>query len=181
VSAKDTVLVAMFAALTAALGLLPPIPVPFVPVPVTGQTLGIMLSGCVIGARRAALAMLLLLVLLALGLPLLSGGRGGLGVFVGPSAGYLIAWPLAAYCIGAFVSRFGASIGVLFLANCVGGIGLVYVVGVPIMALVLDLSVGNAALAGSVFLPGDLIKAGVASAVAAAVLRAYPTQKNTQA
>lgn len=175
-SARDTVLVAMFAALTAALGLLPPIPVPVVPVPVTAQTLGIMLAGCVIGARRAAFAMALLLVLLALGLPLLSGGRGGLGVFVGPSAGYLIAWPLAAYCIGTIVSRFGRSVGVLFLANCVGGIGLIYAAGIPVMALVLDLPLGSAALAGSAFLPGDLIKAGVAAAVAAAVLRAYPMQ-----
>lgn len=177
-SARDTVLIAMFAALTAALGLLPPIPVPVVPVPVTAQTLGVMLAGCVIGARRAAFAMLLLLALLALGLPLLSGGRGGLGVFVGPSAGYLIGWPLAAYCIGALVSRFGTSVGVLFLANCLGGIGLMYAFGIPVMALVLDLPLGSAALAGFAFLPGDLIKAGVAAAVAAAVLRAYPMHQN---
>ena len=73
-TARDTVLIALFAALTSALGLLPPIPVPLIPVPVTAQTFGVMLAGCLIGSRRAGLAMLLLLALLAMGLPLLSGG-----------------------------------------------------------------------------------------------------------
>ena len=100
VTARDTVLIALFAALTAALGLLPPIPVPLVPVPVTAQTLGVMLAGCLIGPRRASLSILLLLVLVAIGLPLLSGGRGGLSVFVGPSVGFLIGWVFGAGAIG---------------------------------------------------------------------------------
>lgn len=173
-SARDTVLVSLFAALTAALGLLPPIPVPVIPVPVTAQTLGIMLSGCLIGPRRAGLAMLLLLALVALGLPLLSGGRGGLAVFVSPSAGYLIAWPIGAYVIGKIVSRFGVSAAILFVANCIGGIIVVYGFGIPVMAVVLDLPMTTAIVTGAAFLPGDLAKAALSAFVAAAVLRAYP-------
>jgi biotin transport system substrate-specific component len=173
-TARDTVLIALFAALTAALGLLPPILVPLVPVPVTAQTLGVMLAGCLIGPRRAILAILLLLVLVAIGLPLLSGGRGGLSVFVGPSVGYLIGWALGAYVIGLIVVRMGSTLVALFVANCVGGIGVVYVFGIPAMAAVLDLQLTTAALASAAFLPGDLTKAGVAATVAVAVRRAYP-------
>ncbi|NKB43937.1 MAG: hypothetical protein GKS03_06615 [Alphaproteobacteria bacterium] len=173
-TARDTVLVALFAALTAALGLLPPIPVPLVPVPVTAQTLGVMLAGCLIGPRRAGLAMLLLLMLIAVGLPLLSGGRGGLAVFVGPSAGYLAGWAVGAFVIGLVVARFNSTSVSLFIANCVGGIAVVYVFGIPVMAAVLDLPLLTAALGSAAFLPGDLIKAGLAAAIAVAVRRAYP-------
>ncbi|MBT5239464.1 MAG: biotin transporter BioY [Rhodospirillaceae bacterium] len=173
-TARDTVLIALFAALTAALGLLPPIPVPLVPVPVTAQTLGVMLAGCLIGPRRSGLAMLLLLVLIALGLPLLSGGRGGLAVFVGPSAGYLLGWVVGAFTIGVTAARWGSSTAALFVANCIGGIIVVYAFGIPVMAVVLDLPLTTAALGSVAFLPGDLIKAGIAAVVAIAVRRAYP-------
>ena len=70
--------VALFAALVAVLGLVPQIALPG-GVPVTAQSLGIMLCGTVLGARRGALAVGLFLLLVALGLPILTGGRGGLG------------------------------------------------------------------------------------------------------
>lgn len=168
-------MIALFAALTASLGLLPPIPVPLVPVPVTAQTLGVMLAGCLIGPRRAALAMLLLLALIALGLPLLSGGRGGLAVFVGPSAGYLLGWAVGAFVIGVLATKWGSGTVALFVANCVGGILVVYAFGIPVMSVLLDLPLTTAAMGSIVFLPGDLAKAGVAAAVAVAVRRAYPT------
>ena len=96
--------IALFAALIAILGLVPKIDLAG-GVPITAQSLGIMLCGTVLGARRGALAVLLFLALVALGLPLLSGGRGGLGVFVGPSVGYLVGFPLAAFTAGWVVER----------------------------------------------------------------------------
>lgn len=173
-TARDTVLIATFAALTAALGLLPPIPVPLIPVPVTAQTLGVMLAGCLIGPRRAGLAMALVLLLIALGLPLLSGGRGGLAVFVGPSVGYLVGWPLGAAVIGALVSSGQLSALRLFLANCIGGIFVVYALGVPGLSLVMDIPMVTAAQVSIAFLPGDLVKAGLAAAIAVSVRRALP-------
>src|SRR4051794_41965878 len=59
-----------------------------------------MLAGSVLGARRGGLALLLFLAVVAVGAPVLSGGHGGLGVFVGPAAGYLYSWPIAAFVIG---------------------------------------------------------------------------------
>ena len=173
-TARDTVLIATFAALTAALGLLPPLPVPLIPVPVTAQTLGLMLAGCLLGPRRAALAMLLLLSLIALGLPLLAGGRGGLGVFIGPSAGFLIAWPLGALMIGLIARKAQQTTLMLFIANVCGGIVVVYAFGIPGIAVVSDLPITTAAFASAAFLPGDIVKAGVASVIAVSVRRAYP-------
>ena len=80
---RDIVLIALFAAIIVVLGLLPPIMLGFIPVPITAQSLGVMLAGCILGAKRGATAVLLVLLLVAIGLPVLSGGRGGLAVFAG--------------------------------------------------------------------------------------------------
>ena len=78
---RDIARIAVFAALIAALGLVSAIPIPGLPVPVTTQTLGVMLAGAVLGPRRGAAAVAVFLLLVFIGLPLLSGGRGGAGVF----------------------------------------------------------------------------------------------------
>ena len=173
-TARDSILIATFAALTAALGLLPPIPVPVIPVPITAQSLGVMLTGCLLGPRRAALSMGLLLLLIALGLPLLAGGRGGLGVFVSPSVGFLIGWPLGAFVIGVTARPEGTGAWRYVLACVLGGIGIVYLTGVPGIALISNLPLTTAAVATAAFLPGDLVKATLAGLIAASVKRAYP-------
>ena len=75
---RDLVLIALFAAIVVVLGLIPPITLGFIPVPITAQSMGVMLAGCILGAKRGALAFLLFLLLVIIGLPVLSGGRGGL-------------------------------------------------------------------------------------------------------
>ena len=75
---RNLTLIALFAALIAALGLIPKLTLAF-GVPVTAQSLGVMLCGTVLGAKRGGLAALLFVGLVALGLPLLSGGRQTLG------------------------------------------------------------------------------------------------------
>src|SRR5574343_2012459 len=92
----STALIALFAALMAVLGLIPKIDLPL-GVPITLQTLGVMLAGCMLGPKRALQALLLFLAAVAIGLPLLSGGRGGIGVFFAPASGYLIGWPVGAF------------------------------------------------------------------------------------
>src|SRR4051812_50124280 len=87
VRSRDLVHVALFAAITAVLGLVPAVNVG--PVPITAQTLGVMLAGSIVGARRGFLSQLLFLVLVAVGLPLLPRGRGGLSGVAGPPAGVL--------------------------------------------------------------------------------------------
>ena len=70
-----------------------------------------MLCGTVLGAKRGALAVLLFLGLTLAGLPLLSGGRGGLGLLASPTVGYLIGFPVAAYVTGAVTTHLKANIG----------------------------------------------------------------------
>ncbi len=173
--ARDLARIAAFAALIAALGL--PGALTFGgSVPITAQTLGVMLAGAVLGARRGALAVLLFLVLVAVGLPLLAGGRGGLGVFAGPSAGYLVGWVAGAYVTGWLVERGlpGLSTARALLATLVGGVAVVYLIGVPVQAWRTDVPLPTTAVAAAAFLPGDLVKAFIAAFVAKAVHAAYP-------
>lgn len=180
---RDLVLVAVFAALVAALGLVPPIPVGFTPVPVTLQTLGVMLCGLLLGPARGALACVVLLALVAAGFPLLAGGRGGLGVFVGPTAGFLYAWPLGAAASGAVARlappqlarrRLRAAWALAFTAAVAGGIGVVYLGGILWLGTVAGLGLQAAAVTSLVFVPVDLIKAALAAFAAVSVARALP-------
>ena len=175
VKTRDLAYIAVFAALTAVLGLVPAVQIG--PVPITAQTLGVMLAGSVLGARRGFLSQLLFLVLVAIGLPVLPGGGGGLAVFAGATAGYLISWPIAAFVIGLLVERFWMRYDAVWgtVANVVGGIGVVYAIGVPVLKAVSGLPWGDAVwLGAAVFIPGDVVKAVVAAVIAVQVRRSYP-------
>lgn len=169
---RDIARIAVFAALIVALGLVI-VPLP-TGVPITAQTLGVMLAGAVLGPRPAPLAVLLVLVLAAVGLPVLSGGRGGLGVFVGPSAGYLIGWIFGAFVVGLIVWSGRITWWRTALGTVVGGIVVVYLFGIPVQSVVLGLDLGATALSSVVFLPGDLLKAAAATVLTLALQRAYP-------
>jgi biotin transport system substrate-specific component len=181
VKTRDLAYIALFAAITAVLGLVPAVSVG--PVPITAQTLGVMLAGAILGARRGFLALLLFLVLVAIGLPVLASGAGGLSVFATPSAGYLISWPIAAGAVGLLTERLWNRYNVAWgtLANVVGGIVVIYAIGVPVLAFVSALPWGEALWFGAaVFIPGDLIKAVVAAAIAVGVRRSYPVIERPQ-
>jgi biotin transport system substrate-specific component len=174
--ARDLALVATFAGIVAALGIVPAFTPPGFGVPITAQTLGVMLAGAVLGARRGFSALLLFVALVAIGLPLLAGGRGGLGVFAGPSVGFLVAFPVAAYVVGWLTERGGPTYRLSWgvVANVVGGIVVMYAFGIVGMAKVLDLSLPAAAVANWIYLPGDLVKVVVCALVARGVHAAYP-------
>ena len=144
--------IALFTALIAALGLIPQLTLAF-GVPITAQSLGVMLCGTVLGAKRGGFAALLFVGLVAVGLPLLAGGRGGLGLFASPTAGFLIGFPVAAFF---------------------GGVIVLYAFGIAGLSIVLDRSLGEAALLVTAFLPGDVIKAVLAALITAALVRARP-------
>jgi biotin transport system substrate-specific component len=140
-----------------------------------------MLAGLVLGARRAPLAVLVVLALAAAGLPVLAGGRGGLGVFLGPTAGYMLGWIAGSVVIGliAHHGRFTwwrAGIGAVL-----GGILVIYLFGIPVQSLVTGVPFGPTVLSSLVFLPGDLLKAVLAVLLAVALRRAYPRAFPTRA
>lgn len=169
---RDLGRVAVFAALIIVLGMVT-VPIPG-GVPITAQTLGVMLAGAVLGPRRGPLAVLLVLVLAAVGLPVLAGGRGGIGVFVGPTAGYLIGWVAGVIVVGLIVHGGRITWWRTALGAIVGGIIVVYLFGIPVQAAVLGVDLAPTALSSLAFFPGDLLKAGAATALTLALRRAYP-------
>lgn len=172
---RDLALIALFAALIVVLGLPGSIPVPGIPIPIVLQNLGIFLVGSILGPRRAVLSVLVFLALAAIGLPVLSGGYGGIGVFASASLGYFIGWVLAAVAIG-WLARLGTRrrLGWLLLANVVGGVLLVDLVGATVSVAFTGIPLGATYLASLVFVPGDLAKAVIAALIAVAIERAYP-------
>lgn len=173
---RDIVYIALFAAIMAALALFPPIMMPVIGVPITAQSMGPMLAGGVLGAKRGGLSVALLVLLVALGLPLLSGGRGGLGVFFGPTAGYIFGWIVAAFVIGYLTERFWTRLNfVTALLICVfGGVIVLYAIGVPWSAVVAKVTVMQALTGSAPFIPGDILKAVIAALVIVTVKRSYP-------
>src|ERR671926_1278243 len=101
---RSALLVVGFSLLTAAAAQVV-VPLPWTPVPLTGQTFAVLLTGALLGPRLGALAMLAYLAEGAAGLPFFRGGAGGVGHFSGATAGYLFAFPAAAYVTGAFAER----------------------------------------------------------------------------
>lgn len=166
--------IALFAALIAVLGFVPQIMLPF-GVPITAQSLGIMLCGTVLGAKRGALAVLLFLALVALGLPLLSGGRGGLGVFASPTVGFLIGFPIAAFVAGLVTEKLRlAVLPAAAIGAFLGGVIALYAFGIPGLAIMLDKSLTEATLMVTAFLPGDLIKVALAALITQGIARMRP-------
>ncbi|AEV16155.1 MAG: biotin transporter BioY [Thermus sp.] len=167
--ARDLSLVlggSLLVALTAQVAL----PLPFTPVPITLQTLGVLLVGAALGSRLGFLALTAYLLEGAMGLPVFAGGTGGLAKILGPTGGFLLAFPLAAGLVGLLVERLGLDrkpLGTL-LAMLLGN-ALLYLLGLPWLAAWLA-GVGKFAGTGALlamglfpFLPGDLVKAVLAA------------------
>jgi biotin transport system substrate-specific component len=174
---RTLVQIALYAAIIAVLGLMPKFDLPLAGgVPITAQSMGIMLAGVMLGAWRGAAAVSLFLLVVALGAPLLAGGRGGLGVFFGPSAGFLLGYPVAAFVAGFIMQKLKNQpvLPVALLAAVIGGIIVLYPLGIIGMSALGSLSPLDAAKACLIFIPGDTIKAVLVALVAQTVARGLP-------
>lgn len=174
--ARDAATIAVFAGVVAALGVIPAFTPPGFTVPITAQSLGVMLAGAVLGGRRGFAALALFLVLVAAGLPLLASRGGGLAPFFTPSVGFLLAWPVAAFVVGWLTERGGAPYRLSWgiVANIVGGIVVLYAAGIVGIAAVAHMSIWAATVSTGIFIPGDLVKAVLAALIARGVHAAYP-------
>ena len=146
------------------------IPLPFSPVPLTGQTFAVLLSGAILGPQRAFLAQVLYLIEGAAGLPFFAGGAAGAGIILGPTGGYLVAFPLAALITGTLAHagwdrRFTTMLAAMILGSVViFGFGLAGLSRfVPTDRL---LSLGLFP-----FLPGDIVKSTLAAIAVPGVWR----------
>ena len=182
-NATDLGLIAVFAALVAASALVAAVPVGGLGVPITVQTLAVMLTGLALGPGRAFAAVGLYVLLGLAGLPIFSGGRSGLGVLAGPSAGYILGFLLAATTVGwltvVVLRRTATRTGrlrsiLLFAAAMVSSIVFVHGLGVLGMMVNARLDFSKAFLADLAFYPGDIIKNILAVSIVLALHRAFP-------
>jgi len=138
------------------------VPVPLSPVPMTLQPLAVLAVGGVLGAADGVAALVAYLVLGALGLPVFAGGAGGALHLLGPTGGYLLAFPVAAGVTGALATRGGV---LRTLLACALGMVVIHLGGVAQLAVL----GGDPAVAFRVgfvpFLTGDLVKVGLAAAI----------------
>jgi biotin transport system substrate-specific component len=146
------------------------IPLPWTPVPITGQTFGVLLVGVLLGARRGAITLILYLLEGAAGLPVFQPlGLPGLARFAGPTAGYLFSYPAAAFVTGWLVER-SAKVGSLseggsrlagfpLIGALITGEAVIFASGCAWLALFLGMGWGVALSLGALpFIPGEIIK-----------------------
>ncbi len=159
------------------------VPLPWTPVPLTGQTFAVLLAGVLLGRRWGGISQVLYVTLGVAGVPWFAGWSGGSAVLLGPTGGYLIGFVLAAMFVGHFSERclrgrkFAYLFGLLLIANFV----FIHVPGLVHLRVWYALAGGSATsfkmlfLAGTApFIVGDIVKVGAAATVAAAIT---PTRK----
>lgn len=162
---RDLLYIAMMTTILVILGFIPAIPLGFIPVPIVLQNLGIMLAGVLLGWKKGCLS-ILLFFLLGMFIPAFSGSTL-FAVFAGPTAGYVVAWFFVPILINMILKVFKTSsfIGNL-IAILLGGVLFVDVVGAIYLSVYIHTPLLTSLLSNLVFIPGDTIKAIIASVVA---------------
>lgn len=157
--------------------------IPFVPVPLTLQTLAVLVAGGLLGRYWGPVSVGVYLLVGIAGVPVFAGGHAGPAVVAGPLGGFLLGFVVAAFVMGAagdIARRLGGvgggALGVLSLGAAVSGLS-VYAVGLPWLMTVTGMSVEKAVTVAFLpFIPGDVLKAVVAVLVVRAVDRALVAQ-----
>lgn len=167
-STRDLLITALFTALTAVGGIMS---IPLGPIPITLQTFFVILSGLILGAKLGALSQITYVVLGLVGLPIFSGGYGGLGAIVRPSFGFLIGYIVAAYVIGKLTEKDKSLSKIIY--SVILGSFVIYIIGVPYFYFIFTNYLGKSInfysalkFACIPFIPGDIIKAVIAITLA---------------
>ncbi len=152
--------------------------IPIGPVPIVLSTLFVLLSGLLLGNRWGAISMGLYLFIGAIGIPVFSGGGGGLAHFFGPTGGYLFGYVLAAWVTGLISGRSRHSPAWQTVAVVAGSLAI-YSIGVPWLKMTQNLSWPKAFLAGMTpFLIGDGVKGAAAILLARSTRPILDRQRN---
>ncbi len=138
------------------------IPLPFTPVPITGQSLGVMLIGVSYGARRAFWTTLSYLFCGAIGLPVFAASAFGMAKILGPTGGYLLGFIIAAWCMGFLTEKFKSKTWFQVLPIFILGHLIIFIFGVVGLMQFMDLSTAIN-LGVTPFLLGTVIKISIAS------------------
>jgi len=165
---SDIMGVSIFVILTS-LGAFVRIPLPFTPVPITLQTLFVLLSGVILGSKLGGISQFSYLFLGALGLPIFAGASGGLPYLVGPTGGYIIGFVLAACITGKIARKLKNNLFHIILAMSLGTV-VIYLAGGLGLACILKIGIREIFYLGiAPFIPGDIIKLITAALIAKAI------------
>jgi len=159
----DVVLVSAGAAFTA---IAAQVSIPLWPVPITGQTLAVLLVGSALGALRGALAMILYAAIGLAGLPVFGAATSGLSVLVGPTGGYILGFVFAAAFTGWIAQRSWDRKILRSILGFLGGTVVVFAMGLPWLAIALGLSFEETLTVGLYpFIVGGIVKMVIAASV----------------
>lgn len=148
------------------------VPLPFTPVPITGQSLGVFLAGALLGGKKGMIAVISYLLLGATGLPVFAAGRGGLQVLLGPTGGYLLGFIPGVYVLGKLVENRTKKSLIRWASAMMVCLALSYLWGATQLSLVMNLNLTQTVITGILpYLPGDLIKLIVTVPLAQGVRR----------
>ena len=161
-SIKDITQIGIFTALTA-IGAF--ISIPIGPVPISLQTFFVLLSGIILGSRKAMLSQIVYVMLGLIGLPIFTGFSGGFQAIFKPSFGFIIGFIIAAYVVGKIAENKSNSIKYMSIAVITGSI-IMYIVGIPYMYYILNIILSKSLdiiqimkIGMFMFIPGDILKA----------------------
>lgn len=174
---RDLVLIPLF---TALLAVVSTFTIPIGAVPITLQTLVVMLTGSVLGPKRGFLSIIVYIALAAVGAPVLAGGKSGLAALFGPTGGYIFSWPIAAFVIGMIIYFFSKSSELklwhFIIAHLIGGTIIIHLCGFTWFVIATGAPLVKETFMSVlvIFLPGDAIKVVFAAVVALALHKAIP-------
>lgn len=166
--ALQNVLLVLAASLVTAAAAQLEIHLPWTPVTITGQTFAVLLAGATLGARRAFLAQALYLFEGACGMPFFAGGAGGVLPLLGPSGGYLLAFPFAALVTGVLAGRAWDRRPFTMFAAMLAGNAVILALGLAQLSRFVP--AGGLLAAGLLpFVAGDVLKAALAAGLTPAL------------
>lgn len=147
--------------------------VPVKPVPFTLQTMIVLLSGAFLGARNGALSQVLYLALGFIGLPVFANFNFGPAALIGPTAGYLLSWPFAAYLVGYLVERNKSTLNIT-VAMVISQL-LILLTGAFYLSVFFNGNLETALFSGAIiFTPFDAIKVAAAISIYKVLSSKYP-------
>jgi biotin transport system substrate-specific component len=162
---KDLVFIALFAAITAVIAPFT-IPLPFSPVPLSLSLFAVFLSGAILDKYSAFISQIIYILLGAIGLPVFSGFRGGLGVVAGATGGYIISYAFMAFAIAFILEKAGESY-LKYVLSMLLSLVICYSFGVAWLSVAMGVDIFKAFLIGAVpYMAIDILKAFMCAAVA---------------
>lgn len=168
-SIRDLIICSLFASVTAILAQIS-IPLPFTTVPLTMQVFAIMLCGMLLGSKLGFISQVIYVLIGAIGIPVFAQMRGGLGVILGPTGGFLVSFPIAAFIVGYFSQKHKSKLSVII--GMVLGLVAIYIVGTLQFCLITKVSFMSGLMACVLpFVAVDALKIGLAYVIGSGVYK----------